>query len=46
MKDSKSGSLPSGAGSLIPGFEVPQSPVRVKSCSDPVHKKGLYSANT
>ena len=27
MKDSKSGSLPSGAGSLIPGFEVPQSPV-------------------
>ena len=25
MKDSKSGSLPSGAGSLIPGFEVPQS---------------------
>ena len=20
--------------------------VRVKSCSDPVHKKGLYSANT
>jgi len=26
MKDSKSGSLPSGAGSLIPGFEVPQSP--------------------
>ena len=27
MKDSKSGSLPSGAGSLIPGVEVPQSPV-------------------
>ena len=27
-------------------FQLNNATVRVKSCSDPVHKKGLYSANT
>ena len=27
-------------------FEDNAGKLRVKSCSDPVHKKGLYSANT
>lgn len=43
MKDSKSGSLPSGAGSLIPGFEVPQSPVFTVDWRG--RKKGSRSAS-
>ena len=43
MKDSKSGSLPSGAGSLIPGFEVPQSPVFTVDWRG--RKKGRRSAS-